>query len=118
MLDPLVLALIRHRNETADQPNPHGLVWHNDGAPIRPGDDQAEWRAILATIGLPPEVTTHWARHAVSTLLMEAGVDAKVVGEIIGHSDVQLTRGTYQHVSTDLARQGIQKLGTLLALDG
>jgi site-specific recombinase XerD len=47
-------------------------------------------------------------------MLMAAGVDTKVVGELVGHGSVAVTR-VYQHVSSELARQGMSKLGELLA---
>jgi integrase len=116
LVAPLVKALERHRDATADRPNPHGLVFHRpDGVALRPDADQAAWRALLAEVGLPPTATTHWARHTVATLLMQAGVDAKVVAEIVGHSTERITRETYQHTTTALAREGMRRLGELVA---
>lgn len=109
------------------RPNPHGLIWRNDdGSPITPEQDQAEWRSILLEAGvitveqaLPPRErpegtpdtpTTHFARHTTATVLMELGVDAKVIGEIVGHVDVRTTRG-YQHVSSTEARRALEALG-------
>ncbi|MFF7293150.1 tyrosine-type recombinase/integrase [Microbacterium sp. NPDC008134] len=114
------------------RPNPHGLIWRNDdGSPITPEQDQAEWRSILLEAGvitaeqaLPPRErpagtpdtpTTHFARHTTATVLMELGVDAKVIGEIVGHVDVRTTRG-YQHVSSAEARRALQALGDHFAV--
>lgn len=109
------------------RPNPHGLIWRNDdGSPITPEQDQAEWRSILLEAGvitpeqaLPPRErpegtpdtpTTHFARHTTATVLMELGVDVKVIGEIVGHVDERTTRG-YQHVSSAEARRALEALG-------
>lgn len=109
------------------RPNPHGLIWRNDdGSPITPEQDQAEWRSILLEAGvitaeqaLPPRdrpegtpetPTTHFARHTTATVLMELGVDVKVIGEIVGHVDERTTRG-YQHVSSVEARRALEALG-------
>jgi len=108
--------LRRHLADTADQPNPHGLVWHRtDGSPVLTIEDANIWRRIVVAAGLPETVTPHWARHTVATLLMERKVDTKVVGEILGHARIETTRGTYQHVSSELARAGMAALGELVA---
>lgn len=110
----------------ATGPNPHGLIWRNpDGSPITPEQDQAEWRSILLDAGVitpeqtleprlrpegtPDTPTTHFARHTTATVLMELGVDAKVIGEIVGHVNTRTTRG-YQHVSSAEARRALEAL--------
>lgn len=116
-IDPVLGAALRKQQaDTAGQPNPHGLVWHRaNGSPVLPIEDAQVWRRIVVAAGLPASATTHWARHTVATLLMEKHVDAKVVGEILGHARIETTRGTYQHVSSELARAGMAKLGELVA---
>ncbi len=54
--------------------------------------------------------TTHFARHTTATVLMELGVDAKVIGEIVGHVATRTTRG-YQHVSSTAARHALEAIG-------
>lgn len=118
ILPPLERAIRLHLEATAHIPNPHGLLWrHDDGSPISHKEDQAGWRALMKAAELDDTCTTHWARHSVATLLLEVGVDAKVVGEIVGHGSVAVTRQNYQHVSTALAREGMGRLDTLLALE-
>lgn len=112
-LVPALAAALREYRDSTER-GPHGLVWHDAGHPIRHKDDEIEWKAAMTRAGLPEACTLHWARHSTATLLMESGVDAKVVGEIVGHGSVAVTRG-YQHVSSELARQGMSKLGELLA---
>lgn len=114
LIPPAVAALRMHLDATAARPNPHGLVWrHADGSPVDQHEDQASWKALITSVGLPATATTHWARHSVATLLMEAGIDAHVVGEIVGHGSVAVTRG-YQHVSSALAREAMQRFGELV----
>lgn len=116
VIPPLVAALRKHIAATAHIPNPHNLVWRQaDGSPIPHHLDQEGWRGLVESIGLPRTCTTHWARHSVATLLMEAGVDAKVVGEIVGHGSVAMTQA-YQHVSSQLAKDAMGKLDALLTV--
>lgn len=94
-------------------PNPHGLVWARpDGRPIDPSMDRAAWYAVLDGAGIP-RVTLHAARNTTATLLLEAGVDVRVVQEILGHSSAAMSRA-YQQVSTTLAGEAIMGLGSSL----
>ena len=127
LLPQLVEALRRYLVATADWPNPNGLIWrNNDGSPITSGQDSAEWRDLLLSAGIisaeqakplrdqkagtPTAPTTHWARHTTATVLMELGVDARIIGEIVGHASEEITRH-YQHVSSDAAREAMNRLG-------
>ena len=83
-----------------------------DGRPIDPSRDYAAWQALLAEVGLPA-VPLHNARHTAATLLLEVGVDAHVVAQILGHSDATTSRG-YQSVSLDLARAAMGSLNAML----
>jgi len=40
----------------------------------------------------------HSLRHTCATMMLEAGVNPRVVQEILGHRDVETTLGTYSHV--------------------
>lgn len=127
---PEVAAILRRQiAATADLPNPHGLVWrHEDGSPYLPAEDQAAWRDLLHRAGAITDAqlipgtdgpTTHWARHTAVTVLMELGVDAKIIGEIVGHVSEKTTRG-YQHVSSPAARDAMERIGRhfgLLAIE-
>jgi integrase len=120
-------ALRRYLEATKDVPNPYGLIWRRpDGEPITLAEDEQMWRNLLHKAGVitaeqtkPPRSrapgtpdipTTHWARHTTATVLMELGVDAKIIGEIVGHTSEQTTR-RYQHVSSPVAREAMGRLG-------
>lgn len=113
-LIPLVPALVDVlRNIEHDQPNPHGLVFHHpDGRPIDQEQDQKAWAKLLVDAGVP-HVPQHTIRHSTATLLLEAGVDVHIIQQVIGHSDILMTRA-YQHVNIELARQAWGALDRLL----
>ena len=72
------------------------LVWCQwNGRPIDPRRDWAEWAAILQAAGLPHH-RVHAIRHSAATMLRDAGVAAEVIQEILGHSDIRVTR-RYTH---------------------
>lgn len=119
LMPALAEALRRYLIKTADRPNPYGLIWRKpNGEPYLWGEDEQTWRDLLFEAGIiaqdqrapgSPVPTTHWARHTTATVLMELGVDAKIIGEIVGHQSEAVTR-RYQHVSSEAARIAMMKL--------
>lgn len=93
----------------------HGLVWcRPDGGPIRPREDWQTWKDLLAQAGVE-DFTQHEIRHTTVTILSELGIDRSTISEIVGHSDV-LTQEAYKHVSLDVARAALDRLGHALEL--
>lgn len=56
-----------------------------------------ELKKVYASIGIPDK-TFHDLRHTYATRLFELGEPAKTVQELLGHSNVSITLGTYTHV--------------------
>ena len=117
LIEPIALALERHRDSTAGMPNPHGLVFHDNGHPIPERQDQEMWKDLIESVGIPRDRTTHWARHSVASLLKAAGVDTRIIGEIVGHGSTAVTEG-YVHISSDQAKAAMGKLDAMLSLEG
>ncbi|MGJ6968966.1 tyrosine-type recombinase/integrase [Streptosporangium sp. G11] len=55
----------------------------------------------------------HDARHTAATLLIEQGVNIRVVQEVLGHTRVATTE-RYAHVSTPLMRDAGERLASAL----
>lgn len=53
------------------------------------------------SLGIAP-IPIHALRHTFASNLINAGVDIKVVSQLLGHSSVKITYDTYVH--TDLSR--------------
>ena len=68
---------------------------------------------IIKRAGLE-KFSMHTLRHTFATRMMEAGVSAKVVQEMLGHKDVALTLNTYTHVNMDTAHREIAKINDLI----
>ena len=117
LVPALVAALKLHKENTADQPNPHGLVWHRpDGRPVDGRVDYADWCALLEQAKVP-HVTLHEARHTTADLLAKAKVDRQTIAAILGHSSVA-TGLIYTHANIEQARSALTDvLGTALELD-
>ncbi len=68
-----------------------------DGAPLHPAWVSRQFELLVRAVGLPP-IRLHDLRHGVATCALSAGVDIKVVQEMLGHSSSTITRDTYTSV--------------------
>ncbi len=57
------------------------------------------FKPLLKRAGLP-DIRFHDLRHTCATLLLGRGVHAKLVQELLGHSNVAVTLDIYRHVLT------------------
>lgn len=115
-LHPLVWSLLRQRWLREGKPA-GGLVWTSStGGPWTPHAILDRWRDLLDRVGAR-RVDLHSTRHTTGSLLLDAGVPIEVIRQILGHTDVVMTRG-YAHLSQDAAREAIEKLGGALGLAG
>ncbi|GGV78036.1 hypothetical protein GCM10015535_12220 [Streptomyces gelaticus] len=71
------------------------------------------FQRITEEAGLP-RIRLHGARHGCATLLFAAGVPARVVMEILGHSQIAVTTNIYTHVSDDNRREAMGHMDRLL----
>lgn len=118
---PLVDGLRAHRAAQLAERMTAGPVWEDhglvfcqpNGRPLDPRGDHRAWRALLAAAGVRP-ARLHDARHTAATLLLQQGVPARVAMQVLGHSQVTLTLGTYSHVVPELAREAADRMGTPL----
>ncbi len=72
---------------------------------------QFEQLAYLA--GLPP-IRLHDLRHFAATLHLAAGVDIKIVQDLLGHSSRAITSDTYTTVLPDVARAAAEAAAALI----
>ncbi len=70
------------------------------------------WKTILRQAGVR-DVRVHDARHTAATLLIEQGVNIRVVQGVLGHTRVTTTE-RYTHVSTPLMRESGEQLASAL----
>jgi integrase len=88
-----------------------------DGGPVHPRADRQDWADLLADLGLP-HFTVHSLRHLAGTLLLEAGVDVRVVQEVLGHASPAFTARTYQHVRPVLHQRAAAALDSIIGGSG
>jgi site-specific recombinase XerD len=83
-----------------------------NGRPIDPRADWQEWSDILAAAGLQ-HLGVHAMRHSAATIALDECVGLAVVQELLGRSDIRITRA-YTHVSSLLAQDAAARLGRAL----
>ncbi|SNQ51644.1 Integrase [Frankia canadensis] len=94
--------------------NKHDLVFvQPNGRPIDPRADHRAWQDLLTRAGVRT-ARLHDARHTMASLLLAQGVHPRVVMEIMGHSQISLTLGTYSHVAPELSTDAADRMGTAL----
>jgi integrase len=83
------------------------------GTPIDPRSDYRQFRKLVGRAGVPP-VRLHDLRHTAASLLLAQGVPARVVMEILGHSQIALTMNTYSHVAPEVSREAAERMAQAL----
>lgn len=61
-----------------------------------------------------PRIRLHDTRHTAAALMLASGVQPKVVQEMLGHADVRITLGIYDHVTPTMGRQAGNALSSAL----
>ena len=89
------------------------VIRQSDGSPIRPDSMSKKWRRFLEDKKLP-SIRFHDLRHSNATALIQAGVNARVVQQRLGHSDVNITLNTYTHVLPEMDMEAAEKLDCIM----
>ncbi|WP_326826287.1 tyrosine-type recombinase/integrase [Streptosporangium sp. NBC_01756] len=118
---PLVALLKLHheaqqaeRQTAGDRWKDWDLVWcMPDGGPIDAGDDWDEWKAILEIAEIDKDARVHDTRHTAATLLLEQGVDIRVIQAVLGHSQLTTTKCS-THITEALASEAAARMGRAL----
>ena len=91
-----------------------GLVFRTkNGNPFRPRNFDREFKENLQLSGLP-DMRFHDLRHTAASLMLTAGVHPKVVQEMLGHSQINLTLDTYSHILPVIQREAADKMDAIL----
>lgn len=98
------------KNIEVDDPSAYFLTG-KAGVYIEPRNYQYYYKKLLESNSIP-YLNFHSLRHTFATRCIEAGVDAKTLSDILGHSKVNITLDRYVHVTMDMKRNGIKKLAT------
>lgn len=123
LADRTVTALREHRIRQLTDRIAAGSEWIGNewdlvfvseiGTPLDSSNVVHAYQRALEAAGLPRQ-RFHDARHSVATFWLAAGVPARVVADMLGHSQVSLTLNVYTHVLPTLRRDAADRLDAIL----
>jgi len=89
----------------------HQLVFATRrGTPLDPDNVSTQLRQALRRAGLPDHYTFHSLRHSAATMMLAAGVSAKVVADRLGHFSAGFTLDRYVHAVEGLDTDAAHRL--------
>ncbi len=112
----LVDMLKQHRLQQLEQRLKQGDAWENRdlvfpdlrGGYFNPNYLLRVFKKLLNEAGLP-HMPFHDLRHSAATILLSMGVNIKVVQELLGHSNISITLGTYAHLLPSMQQEVVEK---------
>jgi integrase len=117
MPGPLASALQAHRASQSNERTVAADLGHDSdlvfttaiGTPVHPRNDYRSFQRIIRNAGLR-RIRLHDLRHTAASVLLAQGVPARVVMEILGHSQISVTLNTYTHVDTSLTQDAADRM--------
>ncbi|MFJ9431109.1 tyrosine-type recombinase/integrase [Streptomyces sp. NPDC101490] len=114
-------ALLRHEALQKAERLRFGSGWvdtgrifvEEDGTWLHPAKVSSLFARLVKEANLPP-VRLHDLRHLAATLALLAGVNIRVVSEMLGHSDTSITHDIYQSVLEEIAREAAEAVVKLV----
>ena len=92
-----------------------GFLFSMDGDGARPltkGAFDKRWKSYCKKYNI--SITAHQLRHGFATMLFEAGIDLKDAQDLMGHSDINLTRSVYTHIRDKRKSETADKLNAFI----
>lgn len=86
----------------------------DDGSYIHPMYYTKKLTKVIKACNIDKRVRFHDLRHTNATLLLQQGVNSKVVQERLGHKDIATTLNIYSHVNKKMQKDATDKLTEIL----
>lgn len=103
------------RQSAGDTWQDHNLiVCSGIGTPVNPNNVTRSYTRLVMLSGVP-EIRVHDMRHTAATMMLRAGVPAKIVSERLGHANIGITLDTYSHVLPDMQDIAVEAMNRLMA---
>lgn len=92
------------------------LFLNSRGDPLTPPAFRKRLRGLSRSLRIEPHLTPHRFRHSAATLLIEEGVDIRIVQRLLGHASIATTE-IYTKVSDTSLVSAIERADTLALLE-
>ena len=83
------------------------------GTPYDPRNISRYFKEACAATGIR-RIRLHDTRHTVATMALVSGTHPKLVQELLGHANIQITLDTYSHVLAGVSRQAADNVAGVL----
>lgn len=85
------------------------------GESVRFGSARHHFNEILKAAGIEKQgLHPHCLRHGFATRAFEAGIDIRIVQELLGHATLNMTASIYTHVFHDKKKEAVKLLEDML----
>ncbi len=92
------------------------LFINSAGDRLTPQAYRKRLRTLSSSLQIEPHLTPHRFRHSAATLLIEEGVDIRLVQRLLGHASIATTE-IYTKVSDNLLNNAVAAADTLAKVD-
>jgi integrase len=116
-----VRSLTKHRARQDAERLARGEAWRDQGlvfassvgTPVEPRNINRRWDELRGRAGLDG-LRLHDLRHGCATFMLAAGVPARTIMEVLGHSEISVTMNTYTHVLAQLREDAADAIDKIL----
>jgi integrase len=119
-------AMRRHRTRQLEErlarglgkPGPDSLIFtREDGEALHPAVFSQIFADLVAKAGVR-KIRLHDLRHSFASFGLSAGVSARTMQKLMGHSDVSITLGIYSHLTEGMEEDAIETIAAQAAGGG
>jgi len=93
----------------AGRPGDEPLFLKDDKTPWGQSQQHRRIKEACELAKIDPPISFHDLRHSYGSILAQKGVPLQVIAEVMGHSDMRMTRKHYAHLQPDHIAETIRK---------
>lgn len=118
----IIQELKKHRKSQLEERLKLGKAWQDFdlifpsevGTPLNPSRATRVFKRVLKRAEIRESIRLYDLRHTTATLLLQAGINPKIVSERLGHSTIILTMDVYSHVLPNMQQDATIQLESIL----
>jgi integrase len=123
ILPKLVDIIKHHKKEQTEEKLQTGKDYNKDnmvfcecdGTYLRPNNVRTEFKKAIKLLGINKDSTPHTLRHTFVSQMISAGNNIKLISEMVGHANINITLDTYGHLMPGDTSKAIEALAKQMA---